>query len=117
MKHKKYRLHTAKINNHCPECFSKEGLEFTFSQTKTDHPLYTKANKEIEEVLFCYHCQHTIYPINWTEDIERVYEYHKKPVTPKNSGIKLSFFSLHAHRFRPPCFKRTPLLFCVWFFD
>lgn len=69
--------------------FFEGRLGVYFSQTKTDHPLYTKANKEIEEVLFCYHCQHTIYPINWTEDIERVYEYHKKLATPKNSGIKL----------------------------
>lgn len=86
---KKHLLHTAKINNNCPECFSTEGLEFSFSQEEKENKLYSKASNDIEEVLFCHNCQHTIYPVNWTEDIERVYAYQKKLATPKNTSYKL----------------------------
>ena len=86
---KKHLLHSAKINNNCPECFSTEGLEFTFSQEEKETKLYTKANGVIEELLFCSNCQHTIYPVNWTEDIERVYAYHKKLAKPKTAAYKL----------------------------
>jgi len=86
---KKHLLHSAKINNNCPECFSTEGLEFSFSQEERENKLYSKANSDIEEVLFCHSCQHTIYPVNWTDDIERVYEYHKKLATPKSASYKL----------------------------
>lgn len=86
---KKQLLHSAKINNNCPECFSTEGLEFTFLQEEKETKLYLKANPLIEEILYCHHCNHTIYPVNWTEDIERVYVYHKKLATPKNSAYRL----------------------------
>ena len=86
---KKHLLHAAKINNNCPECFSTAGLEFTFSQEEKETKLYTKANPEVEEVLFCHNCHHTIYPVNWTEDIERVYEYHKKLANPRGPSLKL----------------------------
>ena len=94
MNTKKHLLHSAKINNNCPECFSTEGLEFTFSQEENENKLYSKASSEIEESLFCHTCQHTIYPVNWTEDIERVYEYNKKLATPLSTSIKLKPLAL-----------------------
>ncbi|MEZ4858471.1 MAG: hypothetical protein R2781_06640 [Flavobacteriaceae bacterium] len=87
-------LHTAKINNNCPECFSNDGLEFSFSQKEIETKLYKKASKAIEETLFCHTCKHIIYPVNWTEDIERVYQYHKKLVAPKNSSVRLKPLAL-----------------------
>ncbi len=82
-------LHTAKINNNCPECYSTDGLEFIFSQEEVENKLYSKANKEVVEILHCQTCDQDIYPVNWTQDIERVYDYHRKVAEPKNSGIKL----------------------------
>ncbi|MEL6809944.1 MAG: hypothetical protein AAFP76_01265 [Bacteroidota bacterium] len=89
MEKKKHILHKAQVNNNCPECYSTEGLEFTFSQEEVDHKLYSKAGKEIIETLHCNTCQQTIYPVNWTEDIERVYDYHRKLAQPKGTGLKL----------------------------
>jgi len=82
-------LHTAKINNNCPECYSTDGLEFIFSQEEVENKLYSKANKEVVETLHCQTCDQDIYPVNWTQDIERVYDYHRKVAKPKSSGIKL----------------------------
>lgn len=82
-------LHKAQVNNNCPECYSTEGLEFIFSQEEVQNKLYSKANKEVIETLHCHTCDQDIYPVKWTEDIEQVYDYHRKLAKPKNSGIKL----------------------------
>jgi len=89
METKTHILHTAKVNNNCPECYSTDGLEFTFSQEEVDNKLYSKAKKEVLEELRCEKCDQVIYPVNWTQDIERVYDYNKKLVKPKSAGIKL----------------------------
>lgn len=89
MENKTHILHTAKVNNNCPECYSTDGLEFTFSQEEVENRLYSKAKKEVQEVLKCKNCDQVIYPVNWTEDIERVYDYNRKLVTPKSTGMKL----------------------------
>jgi len=89
MEKRTHILHTAKVNNNCPECYSTEGLEFIFSQEEVENKLYSKANKEVIETLHCQTCAQDIYPVNWTQDIERVYDYHRKLAKPKNTGIKL----------------------------
>jgi uncharacterized protein with PIN domain len=89
MKKTIHQLHEAKVNNNCPECFSTEGLEFAFSQEEVENKLYSKANNEITATLTCETCHQIIYPVNWTEDIERVHNYQKKMAKPKPTGIKL----------------------------
>ena len=89
MENKTYILHRANVNNNCPECYSTEGLEFIFSQEEVVYKLYSKANKEVLETLHCLTCGQNIYPVNWTGDIELVYEYHRKLANPKSSGVKL----------------------------
>ncbi len=86
-------LHKARIKNNCPECFANDGLEFIFSQEKTVKKLYTSASKDVKEKLFCHSCSNTIYPVNWDDDIDRVYQYNKKQVLPKRGGIKLTSIS------------------------
>ncbi len=85
----KHLLHSAKINNNCPECFLTEGLEFSFSQTEKETQLYKKASEKIEEVLYCHNCKNVIYPVNWNDDIERVYSYHKKLARSIPHGYRL----------------------------
>ena len=82
-------LHNAKISNNCPECYASDGLEFVFSQRENENKFYAKAEKEISEKLHCSNCNTTIYPVNWDDDIERVYEYNKKQVTSLSTGFKL----------------------------
>ncbi|NND62825.1 MAG: hypothetical protein HKN48_06480 [Flavobacteriaceae bacterium] len=85
----KYVLHSARINNNCPECYSTEGLEFTFEQENFENRFYSKAKKEVIETLYCHNCKQQVFPVSWTEDIERVHQYHSKLAKPKSSMIKL----------------------------
>lgn len=89
MKKTIHQLHEAKVNNNCPECFSTEGLKFTFSQEEVENKFYSKANSEITTTLTCKTCHEIIYPVNWTEDIERVHNYQKKLAKPRSSVLKL----------------------------
>lgn len=90
---KTHILHTARIKNNCPTCFGSEGLEFKFTQEEKETPFYKKCNPKITENLFCNTCNNTIYPVNWKDDLERVYEYHKKLALPKSSALRLKTIS------------------------
>ncbi|MEM0517951.1 MULTISPECIES: hypothetical protein [Aequorivita] len=78
MSTKIHTIHTARLKNNCPTCFGADGLEFTFTQKEKETPFYTKPTSQLSERLYCHTCKNTIYPVNWTEDIERVFEYNKK---------------------------------------
>ena len=84
-----HMLHQARLNNNCPECYDTEGLEFTFTQEEKQTRFYNQANKNIDEKLYCHTCKNIIYPVSWTEDIERVYQYHRKQTHPKPATIQL----------------------------
>ncbi|PKA82686.1 hypothetical protein ATE92_0822 [Ulvibacter sp. MAR_2010_11] len=86
-------LHRARLTNNCPECFATDGLEITFSQEEHDTKYYTKASPSIAETLYCHTCKTTIYPVSWTDDIERVYQYNKKLVVEKKAGIRLKMLT------------------------
>jgi regulatory protein YycH of two-component signal transduction system YycFG len=83
-------LHAAHLKNNCPECFANDGLEFSFSQEQINKKLFTRVEKNISEKLYCYSCENIIYPVNWNDDIERVYLYHKKQAIPKQTSVKLT---------------------------
>ncbi|MBT0606883.1 hypothetical protein [Aequorivita echinoideorum] len=81
-------IHTARLNNNCPTCFGKDGLEITFSQKLKETIFFEKASRQIGKSLYCHTCKNTIYPINWTEDIERVYDYNYKIAETKKQFPK-----------------------------
>ncbi|NKI26172.1 hypothetical protein HCG49_06330 [Arenibacter sp. 6A1] len=85
----------ANLTNNCPECFNQE-LKLTFFQKHTYGSFYDKSTKEITHEIKCNTCSSDIYPIAWTQDIERVYDYYRKMVTPKKATIKFTklFYSL-----------------------
>lgn len=89
MKTHTHILHSAKVKNNCPLCYSTEGLEFTFIQEEVENKFYSKAQKEVHDKLYCHNCEQQVHPVEWTEDVDRVHEYHKKLATPKGSGIQL----------------------------
>jgi hypothetical protein len=89
-------LHKAKLINHCPTCFATDGLELVFTQEKTHSKFYEKVAKEINYKMYCHSCNNQIYPVNWTDDIERVYEYNRKLAKPSNTGIKLKPLLLYS---------------------
>lgn len=89
MKKTIHQLHEASVNNNCPECYSTKGLKFTFFQEEVENKFYSKAKSEITETLVCENCHQNIYPVNWTEDIERVFQYQKKLAKPRSTVLKL----------------------------
>jgi uncharacterized protein YbaR (Trm112 family) len=82
-------LHTARLKNNCPTCFGNDGLEFTFTQEETETPLFKNHVNQIDKKLYCHTCKTEIYPINWTEDIERVYDYNKKIAETNKQYLKV----------------------------
>jgi len=78
----------ALINN-CPECYNTSGLQLTFKQKFVETKFYKSITKETAHQLECHTCQTSIYPIQWTDDIERVFNYHQKAFTPKKPSFKL----------------------------
>ncbi len=82
-------LHTAQLKNNCPTCYGNDGMEFTFTQSEKENAFFKKPSSKIEETLYCHNCKTTIYPVNWTEDIELVYEYNKKLVETYRHHLKI----------------------------
>lgn len=89
MKTTETTIHTAKLTNNCPTCYATDGLELTFTQTIKETLFYNKAATETNDSLHCHTCNQTIYPVDWNEDIERVYDYNKKLAVPNNKGYTL----------------------------
>lgn len=77
------------LNNNCPECFSKEGLQLTFMQKFIETAFYKSITNEVSQKMICTICNSIIYPERWTDDIERVFEYQKKAFEPKKTAFQL----------------------------
>lgn len=78
------------LKNNCPECYNNEGLHLTFKQKFIEANFYKSITKETKHILNCKTCNTTIYPVSWTEDIERVVNYHQRAFVPKKASIKLN---------------------------
>ncbi len=82
-------IHTARLHNNCPECFGTDGLEITFFQEKKDTLFFSKPSSHIDEQIYCNTCKNIIYPVNWTQDIERVYDYNRKIAETNKQYLKV----------------------------
>lgn len=81
-------IHTAILQCNCPECYSNSGLELSFKQEWKETFWLIKATDVVREELHCTHCEDTIFPVKWTQDIERLYDYNLKLAT-KETFMKL----------------------------
>jgi len=88
-KEKFENLTEAKITNNCPECYNQE-LKLTFKQKHKFGKLFDRTTNEIIHELRCNTCNSIIYPVNWTDDIERSFNYYQKTVTPQKASIKFT---------------------------
>ena len=86
---KYFTLKEARLSNNCPECYSNDGLEITFKQKLTENIFYKAITSETSRYIYCYNCNTTIFPIRWTDDIERVIEYQQRAAQPRPKSIKL----------------------------
>ncbi len=75
------------VANNCPECFNQD-LTLTFYQKHLRGNLYVRTTSEVSYELNCNTCDSVIYPIRWTEDIERSVRYFQKAVKPEKAVIR-----------------------------
>ncbi|MBC9797564.1 hypothetical protein [Sinomicrobium weinanense] len=83
----------ASLTNNCPECYADTGLILTFYQKHIKSRWYKKVTGEVSNILRCNKCDTTIYPVKWTDDIERVLDYYSKTVTPGKTSFRLTRLS------------------------
>ncbi len=83
----------ADLTNNCPECFNQE-LKLTFYQKHLISRLFNKTTSEVSHEIKCLTCGSVIYPVSWTEDIERSFEYFQKLTVPEPSSVKLTKLSV-----------------------
>jgi hypothetical protein len=74
------------ISNNCPECFNNTGLKIIYKQKFIETKYYKSITDTISRDIICDNCHTTIYPVRWTEDIERVVEYQNKALSPKKAS-------------------------------
>ena len=86
MKESFIKLKQVSLKNNCPECYNNEGLKLTFQQKIIETKFYKSITSEVNNVLDCNVCKTTIYPVQWTDDIERVFEYQQKTIQPKKAS-------------------------------
>ena len=84
-----FTLKEAKLNNNCPECYANDGLELIFKQEFTENLFYKAITAETKNEMHCHKCNTQIFPVRWTDDIERVVDYQKRAIKPKSKSIKL----------------------------
>lgn len=86
-KEKQQVIKDAEITNNCPVCFNQE-LKLSFYQKHVYTPFYYKTTGEVTHEIKCKKCFSLIYPVNWTPDIERVFEYYNKLAVPEKKSTK-----------------------------
>ncbi|MEM9078405.1 MAG: hypothetical protein AAGC43_15280 [Bacteroidota bacterium] len=79
----------ADITNNCPECYNQE-LKLTFYQKHTYNSFFHRTTDEVTHEIKCKKCFSIIYPINWTVDIERVFDYYNKLVEPDKPSVRFT---------------------------
>ncbi|MBP2831391.1 hypothetical protein J8281_04250 [Aquimarina sp. U1-2] len=78
------------LTNNCPECYATDGMVLSFKQEKQKSKFWIRTKKNVLESIVCGKCENTIYPGQWTTDIERVYDYHKKTIDSKPASLKFT---------------------------
>ncbi|MFX0556359.1 hypothetical protein ACOCEA_06150 [Maribacter sp. CXY002] len=81
----------ADLNNNCPECFNQD-LKLSFYQKHTYGTFFHKTTDEITNQIVCRKCSSMIYPVKWTDDIERMFNYYQKTVVPDKKSSKPTLF-------------------------
>ena len=88
-KEKQIAIKDAEITNNCPECFNQE-LKLTFYQKHTYNAFFHRTTDKVTHEIKCKKCYSIIYPVNWTDDIERVFEYYNKLVEPDKPQVRFT---------------------------
>lgn len=84
-------IKVANLANNCPECFNQD-LNLSFYQKHTYGLFFHKTTAEVSNKMVCNKCISNIYPISWTQDIERMFHYYQKTVVPEQKSSKGTVF-------------------------
>lgn len=82
-------LKEADITNNCPECFN-QNMKLTFYQKHINSRWFRQVTNEVTHQMVCNTCHSTIYPVKWTDDIERAFTYFQKMVIPEKKSTRLT---------------------------
>ncbi|MCB0447512.1 MAG: hypothetical protein KDD03_08375 [Gelidibacter sp.] len=93
MDEKFFTVKEFELNNHCPECYSREGLQLTFKQKFVENLFYRAITNDTTYAMFCNVCKSDISPSRWTDDIDSVVSYQQKALVPKSATFKLKRLS------------------------
>lgn len=88
-KEKRISIKEADITNNCPECFNQE-LKLTFYQKHIYNAFFHRTTNQVTHEIQCKKCHSIIYPVNWTPDIERVFDYYNKLVQPDKVSVRFT---------------------------
>lgn len=88
-KEKQLVIKEANITNNCPKCFNQE-LRLTFFQKHIYTSFFHRTTADVTHQIMCVKCESKIYPVDWTPDIERVFEYYNKLVTPSKPAVRFT---------------------------
>lgn len=88
-KEKLITIKQANLTNNCPECFNQD-LKLSFFQKHRYGKLSHRTTNEVTHQLVCNTCSSTIYPVKWTEDIERTFKYYQKMVVPERTSLRFT---------------------------
>ena len=89
MDEKLFTVKEFELNNHCPECYSRDGLQLTFKQKFVENTFYKAITNETTYSMFCNICKTDISPSRWTDDIDSVVSYQQKALVPKSKFVDL----------------------------
>ncbi|NNE31624.1 MAG: hypothetical protein HKN40_04570 [Winogradskyella sp.] len=84
-----FDLKETNLSNNCPECYSTNGLTLTYKQKIIDNVLYKANGTETVVKMHCKNCNSDIFPVRWTEDIERVVAYQDRALQLKPKSLKI----------------------------
>ncbi|CAZ95390.1 hypothetical protein [Zobellia galactanivorans] len=88
-KEKLVMIKEAELTNNCPECFNQD-LKVSFYQKHKYGKLFHSITNEVTHEIVCNKCESKIYPVSWTDDIERSFKYYQKMVTPDRNTLKFT---------------------------
>ncbi len=89
-KEKHVLIKEAELTNNCPVCYSNTDLVLKCHQKLIQTQLYIKVTKNLTKTIQCQKCSSTIYPVDWTEDIERVFDFYDKKIEPRKPSLKFT---------------------------
>ncbi|NER14570.1 hypothetical protein GWK08_14035 [Leptobacterium flavescens] len=91
-KEKLVLIKEAELTNNCPVCYSNEDLVLLVHQKLIKNRFFIKVTRNLVKTIQCRKCSSVIYPVDWTDDIERVFDYYNKMVEPKKPSLRFTSF-------------------------